>query len=95
MQQKLNVADVTEIAKVAARKHDLPVEIVGAVFSGGSDYVEIFVHVDGCAVDPCRFAIGVFRDAPHADLVDDIADGLRRHLQKHRHDPLLSPIRTS
>jgi hypothetical protein len=93
--RKLNVADVTEIARVAAREHDLPVEIVGAVFSGGSDYVEILVHVEGCTVDPCRFAIGVFRDAPHADLVDEIADGLRRHLQKHRHDPQPSPIRTN
>jgi len=82
---QLDVSDLTKIAKEAAMKQHLPVEIVGAVLAGSdSDRVEILVNVDGCAVDPCLFSVAVFRNLPRAELLDEIAAGLRSHLEHHR-----------
>lgn len=84
--QKLDVTDVVTRARRAAETRGLPVDIVGAHHEGGSDYVELLVEVEGCLTEPCRFTLGVFRDLSRAALLDDVADGLARHLELHRHE---------
>jgi hypothetical protein len=82
---KLEVSEVTRIAREAASQQSLPVEVVGAVLGGAdSQYVEILIALNGCAKEPCRFEIGVFRDIPEARLRDEIAARLQSHADEQR-----------
>ena len=81
----LDVTAVTRIAREAARREALPLEVLGAVLGGGdSDYVEILVNFTGCATDPCQLTIGVFRNVSERILTDEIAARLRQHVDAHQ-----------
>lgn len=81
----LNLSEVAQIAREAARELSLPVEVVGAVLGGAdSRYVEILVNIDGCASEPCQFEIGVFRDLAEPRLRQEIGARLREHVAKDR-----------
>ena len=56
------------------------VKVVGVRGSADSEYVEIHLIKAGCAIEPCRVTLGVFRDGDPAALRDAIADALRRRL---------------
>ena len=59
-----NVADITQIARDVVSRQSLPVTVLGTVLSGGgSNYVEVLVRSERCANSPCKFAIGVLRNA--------------------------------
>ena len=76
-----DLEDVTRIARNAARGQAVPLEVVGVVPAGrGDDYVEILVSIDGCSKEPCRFALGAFRNASETDLQREIGIQLREHL---------------
>lgn len=80
----LNVTDVTRIATEAAREQSSRLKVVGVTLGAGEgDYVEVIVDVTGCRTEPCRFSVGVFRNALASVVRDDIADTLRRHLREH------------
>jgi hypothetical protein len=82
----LDVSDVMRIAQQAVREQSLPLDVVGVVGSAGGDYVEILVNIDGCAVEPCRFAIGAFRGESEATLLHELETQLRRHYEEHREE---------
>lgn len=77
---ELNLDKVTQAAAEAARDSKIPVTVVGTVPTGGSDYVEILLHIEGCHKDPCQIQLGVMRDASLDVLRTQISDQLRRHL---------------
>lgn len=81
----LDVADITEIARGVISQQTLPLTVVGTVVTGsGSHYVELLVTINGCAASPCRFSVGLLRNASEADVARAIAIGLHEHLEAHR-----------
>jgi hypothetical protein len=85
-----DVSSLMRIAREVTLEQSLPLKVAGVVFSGGGDYVEILINIDGCKSDPCQFAIGAFRDASEDELRDEIAFQLRRALEDHR--ALYAPV---
>jgi hypothetical protein len=83
----LTVADVTRIAAQAAREESPSLEVVGVMLGGEGSYTEVIIDITGCHVEPCRFSVGVFRDAPAGVLHDEIAGKLKRHLRDHAPQP--------
>jgi hypothetical protein len=79
----LTVTDVTRIATDAAREQSSSLQVVGVTISGEGNYAEVIVNIAGCRAEPCRFSVGVFRDAPEAALHQEIAGQLRRHIREH------------
>jgi hypothetical protein len=71
------------IAQQAVREQSLPLDVVGVVGAGG-DYVEILVNIDGCATEPCRFALGAFRGESETTLLHELETQLRRHYEENR-----------
>ena len=79
----LTVTDVTRIATEAAREHSSTLQVVGVTLGGEGNYAEIIINVAGCQVEPCRFSVGIFRDAPEAVIHREIAGQLQRHIREH------------
>ena len=79
----LTVTDVTRIATEAARDQSATLQVVGVTLGGEGNYTEVIVNIAGCRTEPCRFSIGVFRDAPEAEVHQQIAGQLRRHIREH------------
>ena len=79
----LTVTDVTRIATEAAREQSPTLKVVGVTLGGEGNYTEIIVNIAGCQAEPCRFSVGVFRDAPEAVLHQEIAGQLQRHIREH------------
>jgi len=79
----LTVTDVTRIATEAAREQSSTLQVVGVTLGGEGNYTEVIVNVAGCRTEPCRFSVGVFRDATEAVLHEEIAGKLRRHIREH------------
>ena len=79
----LTVADVTRIATEAAREQSSTLQVVGVTIGGEGNYAEVIVNIAGCRAEPCRFSVGVFRDAPEEALHQEIAGQLRRHIREH------------
>jgi hypothetical protein len=50
---------------------------------GEGNYTEVIVNIAGCRTEPCRFSVGVFRDAQEAAVYRQIAGQLRRHSREH------------
>jgi hypothetical protein len=82
--QPLTVTDVTRIATQAAREQSTNLEVVAVTLGGEGNYAEVIIDIAGCRAEPCRFSVGVFRDAPPAVVHDEISGQLRRHIQQHR-----------
>jgi hypothetical protein len=81
----LDATNVMRIAREATLEQSLPLKVAGVVFAGGgSDYVEILINIDGCPCEPCRFAIGAFRDGSEIELRDEIGEHLRRYFDEYR-----------
>jgi hypothetical protein len=78
----LTVTDVTRIATEAAREQSATLQVVGVTLGGEGNYTEVIV-IAGCRTEPCRFSVGVFRDAPEAVLHREIAGQLQRHMREH------------
>ena len=79
----LTVTDVTRIATAAAREQSSQLEVVAVTLGGEGNYAEVIVDIAGCTAEPCRFSVGVFRDASPADIHDEIAGQLQRHIREH------------
>jgi hypothetical protein len=79
----LTVTDVTRIATEAAREQSATLQVVGVTLGGEGNYTEVIVNSAGCRTEPCRFSVGVFRDAPEAEVHQQIAGQLRRHIREH------------
>ena len=79
----LNVADVTRIATEVARQHSSDLHVVGVTLGGEGNYAEVIINLAGCQAEPCRFSVGVFRDAPPDAIREEIAQQLQRHLREH------------
>jgi hypothetical protein len=79
----LTVTDVTRIATQAAREQSSQLEVVGVTLGGEGNYAEVIVDIAGCKAEPCRFSVGVFRDATPAVVHDEIAGQLQRHIREH------------
>ena len=82
-QTALTVTDVTRIATEAARQQSSDLRIIGVTVSGEGKYAEIIVDIAGCLAEPCRFSVGVFRDASLPVLRDEITGQLQRHIREH------------
>lgn len=80
----LTVTDVTRIATEAAREQSTQLEVVGVTLGGEGNYAEVIVDIAGCRAEPCRFSVGVFRDATPAVVHDEIAGQLQRHIREHQ-----------
>ena len=83
----LTVTDVTRIATEVAREQSPTLQVVGVTIGGEGNYAEVIVNIAGCRAEPCRFSVGVFRDAPEATLHQEIAGQLRRHIREHTGSP--------
>ena len=81
--QPLTVTDVTRIANAAAREQSSQLEVVAVTLGGEGNYAEVIVDLAGCKTEPCRFSVGVFRDASPAVVHDEIAGQLQRHIREH------------
>lgn len=81
--QSLTVNDVTRIATQAAREQSASLQVVGVTIGGEGSYAEVIIDIAGCRAEPCRFSVGVFRDAPPAVLHDEISGQLQRHIREH------------
>jgi hypothetical protein len=79
----LTVTDVTRIATEAAREQSSNLQVVGVTLGGEGNYTEVIVNIAGCRAEPCRFSVGVFRDAPEAVLHEEIAGQIRKHMREH------------
>jgi hypothetical protein len=79
----LSVTEVTRIAIDAAREQSATLQVVGVTPGGEGNYTEVIVNIAGCRTEPCRFSVGVFRDAPEVDVHQQIAGQLRRHIREH------------
>jgi hypothetical protein len=85
---ELDLDDLTRIAQEAASEMSPAVKVMGVILAGGgTDYVELLVNLEGCRAEPCRFSLGVFRNASEATLKREISAHLRRHLDEHRSSP--------
>jgi hypothetical protein len=82
--QPLTVTDVTRIATEAAREQSSRLEVVAVTLGGEGHYAEVIIDIAGCRAEPCRFSVGVFRDAPPAVVHDEISGQLRRHVREHQ-----------
>ena len=82
--QTLTVTDVTRIATEAAREQSPRLEVVAVTLGGEGSYAEVIIDIAGCRAEPCRFSVGVFRDATPAVMHDEIAGQLERHIRGHR-----------
>src|SRR5262245_21561869 len=80
----LTVTDVTRIATEAARQQSPKLQVIGVTLGGQGKYAEIIVDIAGCRTQPCRFSVGVFRDATPAALREEISGQLQRHIREHR-----------
>lgn len=81
--QGLNVPEVTRIATEAVREHSTNLQVVGVTLGGDGAYAEVLIDIAGCRKQPCRFSIGVFRDASPEAIYDEIASSLERHVREH------------
>jgi hypothetical protein len=81
--QPLTVKDVTRIATQVAREQSSNLEVVAVTLGGEGNYAEVIVDITGCRSEPCRFSVGVFRDASPAVVHDEISGQLRRHMREH------------
>ena len=81
--QHLTVTDVTRIATQAAREQSSQLEVVAVTLGGEGNYAEVIIDIAGCRAEPCRFSVGVFRNASPAVLHDEIAGQLQRHIREH------------
>ena len=81
----LTVTDVTRIAVEAARAESSTLEVLGVIVGGAGRYAEVIVDIAGCRGEPCRFSVGVFRDAPPAAVQQEIAGQMHRHIREHAH----------
>lgn len=80
--ETLNVTDVTRIATVAARELSPRLQVVGVTFGAGDgDYAEILIDIEGCQHEPCRVAVGVFRNSTESELHDEIVENLQRQVK--------------
>ena len=80
----LSVSEISRIAKTAARRASSQLDVVGVTINaGGSDYVEIVVDIRGCHRETCQVVLGVFRDAPEAEIDRAITEQLRQHVAEH------------
>lgn len=80
----LNAGDVTRIAREAAHAQSPDLVVLGvSVTDGDSDYAEIIIDLKNCRREPCRLAVGVFRNAEERELRNQIADKIQRHLREH------------
>ena len=77
---EINLDRVAQAANEAARDMAIPVTVIGTVPTGGSDYVEIVLRIEGCHKDPCHIELGVMRDASLDALRTQIGEQLQRHL---------------
>ena len=82
--QTLTVTDVTRIATEAAREWSPQLEVVAVTLGGEGSYAEVIIDIAGCQTEPCRFSVGVFRDATPAVVHDEITGQLERHIRGHR-----------
>lgn len=81
--QHLTITDVTRIATQAAREQSSQLEVVAVTVGGEGNYAEVIIDIAGCRAEPCRFSVGVFRNASPAVLHDEIAGQLQRHIREH------------
>lgn len=81
--QSLTVTDVTRIATQAAREQSTDLQVVAVTLGGEGNYAEVIIDIEGCRSEPCRFSVGIFRDAPPATVHDEIAGQMQRHMRDH------------
>ena len=79
----LNVTDITELARAAAIEHGDNLSVRGVTMSGEGDYAEVLIDIEGCRVEPCRFSVGVFRNAAPEAIKREIVAHLSRHVRQH------------
>jgi hypothetical protein len=78
------ITDITRVAVEVVRTHSFPVRVRGSMpVSGGSNYVEILVRLDGLQ-DNRRMLLGVFRDTSIESLRQQITKHIRRLLADGR-----------
>jgi hypothetical protein len=78
----LSVFEIAELASDVAHESATPVAVMGALPSGDSSYTEVFLTLEDCASEPCRLTLGVFRDAPRAEVKCDLRRQLERQLDR-------------
>ena len=78
----LNVTDVTELARAAVIEHADNLSVRGVTMTGEGDYAEVLIDVEGCRAEPCRFSVGVFRNAAPQAIKREIAAHLSRHVHR-------------
>ena len=80
----LSVPDVTRIANEAVRAEHAALDVVGVTRGeGGGQYAEVILRERGCQEEPCRVALGVFRDVSESALRAEIAHKVRHHINEH------------
>jgi hypothetical protein len=81
---RLNVTNVTKIAREAARSTSRNLRVMGvALGDRDGDYAEVIIDLEECHSEPCRISIGIFRSASPETLRDEIVKHLQRHLREH------------
>jgi hypothetical protein len=84
----LHVADVTRIAREAARSQSADLRVAGVTVGGDGEYTEVIIDLENCRSEPCRMSVGVFRNAPERELREQITASIRRHLREHAYGAL-------
>ena len=82
----LNVTEVTRIAREAARQQSVKLHVMGVTIGNGDgdcDYAEVIIDLEDCANEPCRMAVGVFRNASADAVRGEIVQRLERHIREH------------
>lgn len=84
MRETLTIPDISRIASEAAERASPRLRVAGVtVGTGGGDYVEVILTIEGCRATPCRVVIGAFRNVAEHQLRAEIFEQLLRHLESH------------
>ena len=62
-------------------EHADNLSVCGVTMTGEGDYAEVLIDIEGCQAEPCRFTVGVFRNATPEAIKREIAWHLSRHVR--------------
>ena len=82
---QVDVDKIRRMAQETAALYSPSLKVVGVLSrTGGSDYVELLINIEGCRQEPCQLHLGLFRNTSEAVLKQQLSAKLRAHLESHR-----------
>mgnify|MGYP003576515587 CR=1 FL=1 len=88
----LSSLNVTDVTREAASQQSAKLHVVGVTIGNGDgDYAEVIIDLEDCVNEPCRMAVGVFRNAS----ADAVRGAILKRLERHIGSTAAGPTRLS